>query len=134
MEDSYEGFTKPIDGELTFHSEVEEELFGRFIAKFEGENLWIEITSKKPTRTQRQNRFYWAYLEIISDYTGHTNNELHNEFKYRFLPTEIKKGVSQEYEEKVSTTKLTKTQFNDYIQQIELETGIQAPSKQRYSL
>lgn len=135
MEDSYEGFTKPEGGKLTFHSDVEDKLFRKFLSKFEGENLWIEIKSKTPTRTQRQNRFYWAYLEILSDHTGYTPKEMHTTFKNEFLEPEETKGLKgKTYQETPTTTNLNKKEFNDYIRQIEMLTEIPAPSKKRYNL
>lgn len=135
MEDSYQGFAKPKEGRLTFHNSAERQLFYEFLSQFEGENLWIEIKSKKPTRSQRQHRFYWVYMEKLADYTGYSKNEIHRECKWKFLKWTAESGISgKSYISAPSTKRLTKKEFNEYIREIELWTEIQAPSKKRYEL
>lgn len=134
LDDKYEGFTKPVDGKLTFHNEPEESVFNTFLEKHEGKNLWLELRNKTPTRSQRQNRFYWKYMEKLAELTGHHKSELHTEFKHQLLPWTKKEGIDNTYKEQPSTKHLSKQEFNDYIRKIEEATGVSAPSRKRYDL
>lgn len=135
MDNKYEGYIKPLDGKIDFPNEVEKRMFHTFLTNFEGENLWIEIHSKSPTRSQRQHKYYWVYMEKLAEYTGYSKNEFHNECKWKFLRWTAKPGISgKSYISAPSTKELTKKEFNEYIREIELWTEVQAPSKEHYKL
>jgi len=134
-EHTYEGFVKAKDGDLTFHNKIEDNFFRKFLEQHDEQKLWLTIEAKKPTRTAKQNSFYWAYLEKIAEKSGHIPDELHNTFKHAFLNKQQVEGIgNRKYDEPPSTTGLSKQEFNDYIRKIEMKTGISAPSKQRYGL
>lgn len=134
-ESTYEGFIVPKDRQLTFNNAVEDRLFRDFLEKYEGESLWLELTAQKQTRTARQNRFYWVYLEKIAQVSGHLPEELHNTFKHAFLQKQTVQGMNgKTFQEAPSTTQLSKKEFSDYIKKIEIKTGVSAPSRKRYGL
>jgi hypothetical protein len=98
------------------------------INKFKlGDSVSMYITSKKASRTDRQNRYYWLYIANISRETGNDKDELHTLFKNLFL----KKYSKEIYGHKIivtkSTTDLSSSDFIDYIKRIEIETGILSP-------
>lgn len=134
IEDTYEGFVIPENGKLTFNNQPEEDMFRDFLRNFDDQKLWMTIESKSPSRTSRQNRFYWVYLEKIAQTSGHTPEELHNTFKRAFLSKQEVPGINRTFHERPSTTKLSKKEFSDYIRKIEMKTGISAPSRKRYGL
>lgn len=82
----------------------------------------------KEDRSSRQNRYYWAYLTIISQETGDTINDLHEYFKRKHLQPRFITAMGKEIKIPASTTKLTKEEFGKYIDSIELECGVIAPN------
>ena len=95
----------------------------------EGEVVSIYISSKRPKRSDQQNRYYWGvYLPYIAQETGETDLErLHNLFKGKFLTKGIYKVLGEAVRVTKSTTDLSKNDFSEYIMSIEADTGIQAP-------
>lgn len=104
------------------------------IKELEGKKVVAKVSDKVEVRTLRQNRFYWAYLRLISHATGENAKALHHEFKGRYLPPEIYiyQGVAKEAEP--STTNLTKKAFNAYILEIEAESQVPPPPTIIYGL
>ena len=51
-----------------------------------GRTLHVMIQRVSKPRSLSQNALYWAWLQIISDVTGATINELHYDFKAELLP------------------------------------------------
>lgn len=64
-----------------------------------------------PARTDEQNRYYWAFLNEFSDYSGTDSDDLHNFFKDKFL-TDRASGLT------ASTTDLCVSAFADYLDKI----------------
>ena len=87
----------------------------QYLMTIEGE---IEISSVKQKRSNLQNRYYWAVLNCISNETGNDKDALHEFFKHKFLDTLKYQLFGQFIYYKPTTTKLTKTQFTDYIEKI----------------
>lgn len=89
----------------------------------------IEVIARpfKETRTDRQNRFYWAYLRLISEWNGDDDNDLHEYFKRKHLAPRFVTVMGKEIRLPASTTKLKTNEFCEYIRKIEKETGILAP-------
>jgi len=135
MKENYEGFITPKDGQLTFDNRPERNIYEQFLQNHEGKDLWMTIETKTPTRTNRQLRFYWVFLEKIAEETGSDPNRLHTTFKHMFLAPKQSTGIyGRTYVETPSTEPLTTKEFSDYIKQIEMKTGISAPSRTRYGL
>ena len=102
----------------------------------DGEQVSVIITSRRPKRSEQQNRFYWgAYLPAISAETGEQNlDRLHELFKGKFLTTGIYEVLGNKVRIKKSTTELSVGEFCQYIMAIEHETGIQAPPTESFGL
>lgn len=100
----------------------------------EGDQITLTISLKKPKRTIRQNSYYWFYLGEIVDQTGNDADDLHALFKKKFLRPKVKEVMGELVEEEKSTTKLSRLEFGDYIREIEVFTGIQAPPAKNYGL
>lgn len=98
------------------------------------EKVSIYISSRKPKRSEQQNRYYWGvYLPLIAEETGERNIEaLHNLFSGMFLTEGIYNVLGKSVRLKKSTTELNKSQFSQYIMDIEAETGIEAPPTENY--
>lgn len=99
-----------------------------------GEKVSIYISSKRPKRSEQQNRYYWGvYLPIIAEETGERNlKALHELFSGMFLTEGIYTLFGKPVRMKKSTTELNKSEFSQYIMDIEAETGIEAPPTENY--
>lgn len=105
------------------------------IQKFKvGEVISIYMSSKRPKRSVQQNRFYWGvYLPLIAKETGeHDLEALHVLFKGKFLTKELKEVMGQKVRLTKSTAELSKSDFSEYIMNIESLTGITSPPTDGY--
>ena len=98
--------------------------------------LQVEIKPYRKNRSTSQNRLYWMWLNCLSDHTGHTPDELHQEMKVRFLGVEHieVKGVHLILPK--STTKLTTQEFTDFLKKVEsagVELGCALPIPDDYN-
>lgn len=81
---------------------------------------WI-VEVRSPDRTSAQNRFYWATLKQISAWVKPERKEYdpnvwHSYMKELFLRNEwIELPNGELLEAEKTTTKLTKTEFSDYV-------------------
>ena len=98
------------------------------------DTVTIYISTRKPKRTLAQNAYYWGvYLPLIAKETGeHDIEALHLFFTGKFLTTELKEVFGQKVRVKKSTTSLSKSDFSEYVMNIEAETGIKAPPTENY--
>lgn len=98
-------FAGASDGDGKFHmNSVEHARMRELLTRLRGP-IEIVIRRRVSDRSYDQNRYYWGVvLKLIADHTGHTAQELHEQFKRRF-------GVS-------STTELSTQAFNEYIERI----------------
>lgn len=105
-----------------------------------GEKVTMKLTSKKPRRTDRQNRYYWgAVLPNIARETGEDKHHdslerLHNLFKGMFLTETIAEVLGEKVRITRSTTDLTVVEFGDFILDIENFTGVLSPPTENYDL
>lgn len=99
-----------------------------------GDRVTMYISSRRPKRTQQQNRYLWgAYYPLIAKETGEQDlDRLHALFTGKFLTTEIANVLGQQVRLKRSTAELSKAEFSEYIMAIEGETGIASPPTQNY--
>lgn len=105
------------------------------LSKFKpDEKVTVTLASKKPKRSIRQNSFYWAYLTLISEDTGHSPEELHEWAKGKCLPSKVKEILGDPVRVKKSTTELNKSGFTEFIKKISVETGIAPPDPKAYYL
>lgn len=86
------------------------------------------------SRSTQQNRYYWAYLTIISKDLGDDPNSLHEYFKRKHLSPRFISALGKEIKIPASTTKLSKGEFSDYISAIELECGVPSPNPEELYL
>lgn len=100
----------------------------------EGDFVTVSLKPKKEKRSIRQNDYYWAYLTLISEDTGHSPEELHEWAKGKCLPNHIKKILGDPVRIKKSTTELNKSEFADFIRKIGVEVGIAPPDPKAYYL
>lgn len=80
----------------------------------------VTIEKYKKNRSNAQSRLYWMWLNIISDETGNSAENLHEILKLKFLGTEKIQSLGYSIEIPKSTTKLTTQEFTDYLDKIEV--------------
>jgi hypothetical protein len=79
----------------------------------------VSITAFKKDRSSQQNRYYWGtVLKIISDYTGYSQNDLHDLFKSTFLPSKMIVIGGKNKSITTSTAELTTVEFEQYISDV----------------
>jgi|688.fasta_scaffold707253_2 hypothetical protein len=120
---------------LTFQGKVDDKgqlriinrkLFDDAMMNLCGKDITIEIEKKISKRSHPQNAYYWSgVVPVIREALinlGHilTKEEVHQFLKMRFLKTEICNSDGEIIGERTkSSTELTKSQFGDYIAQIQ---------------
>lgn len=117
-------YGKIKDGKLEFDKE---EGYKYFLQNNEGENVVIKIKKAYSSRSEKQNKLYWFYLNLIETETGNIASELHEFFKRKFLKPRFIKVLGNEIRIPGSTTDLDKLEFTEYLRNIEILTGIPIP-------
>jgi len=91
-------------------------------------------TCQRPfTRSHSQNRFLWGVVyREIAIHTGHSEEEIHEVCKQRFLPKSfvVIEGIETEIHK--STTSLTVPEFSEYLDRcmaLAGEMGITLPDR-----
>src|SRR3990167_753904 len=102
------------NGELTIY---QEELYKNHLHRLDGE-VNVVVKPYHNSRSEQQNRFYWGVVvEIISNETGYTKEEVHEILRAMFIWSIIKIG-KREIRVVRSTTTLTTKEFEKYIEEI----------------
>jgi hypothetical protein len=78
----------------------------------------LELGKFKSKRSNSQNDYYWAILKELGDYTGYSEEELHDMFRFKYLSEKKTVAGSEIYAIK-STTSLNVDEFKNYIQDIQ---------------
>ena len=113
-------------------------LFIEAFKAFDGKEVELTVRQNANQRTNAQNAYYWGVcLQMISEYTGYTEDELHVIFKRKYLIDnnrilEIsRKKLIDSNIPYLSTTQLHTVEFNEYLEKIRnfasLELGIYIP-------
>lgn len=124
-------FTLPVsDGKLQWREDQKRQL-AEFCGRVTGRAVDVCIKRQVKHRSNSQNRFYWGcVLQEIANSTGHTTEDLHEVFKREFLPKQFVVIGDEEFEIAKSTTELTTTEFEQYIERIRVFAsgfGVQIP-------
>ena len=120
------------NGKVGFKSDHHKKLFDNYVAQFRDGKYRLEINELKEKRSDKQHRYYWVYLGIISRESGHTPEELHLLFKGLFLTKDIKEIMGKQVRITKSTTELSKGEFCEYLVQISGECGVELPATNDY--
>lgn len=102
----------------------------------DGEKVTLEIHTRKPKRTEQQNRYYWGcYLPLIANETGEKDlDALHELFKGKFLAEGVVEVLGEKVRKKKSTTELGVGEFCQFIIDIETLTQVAAPPTENWEL
>ena len=98
----------------------------------------MKVEISENIRTKPQNALYWKWLTVIGNYLGYTKDEIHEEFASRFLGEVQRTTISGRLLiEPVSTTSLTKKEFSEYMEMIEvfaMSENIKLPHPEYYGM
>jgi hypothetical protein len=95
--------------------------------KISFENLKHPRTTGKTGEKSNMNGYYWLYLQVIAEETGHEATDLHEYFKRALLIPKFIKVLNKEIKIPASTTKLNGLDMMEYMMKIERNTGIPIP-------
>ncbi len=88
------------------------------LRRFNGKDVHVVIKEHRHPRSINQNNYYWGVvLEIISEHTGHTADEVHEIFKNKYL-SEEKEFAGDKVLVAKSTTALNTVEFNEYLEKV----------------
>lgn len=99
---------------------------------FKGMQIILTVEQWTDSRTTRQNNLYWVYLGVIESETGTDANDLHTFFKHKFIPTKFVTVMGEEIAAEKTTTRMDKLEFIEYMNKIELLTGVPVPNLEEY--
>lgn len=72
------------------------------------------IKERKNTRSDKQNAYYWALIDLVSKETGIDKDEIHEKMRMKFLIQQSDNPKHLPYVK--STSKLTTAEFTTYIE------------------
>lgn len=108
-------------GRLKFHNRRE---FDEQVRRFrDGAQVEIAVTVRRASRSQKQNAYYWGVVvQIISDHTGYTPDEVHEFLKMKFIPKRLaiqdhNGEVKDEFVLGGSTRKMNTIQFGEFMEE-----------------
>lgn len=120
------------DSNIVFKSEDHKTMFKRWLAQWEGQDVSLEVSTRKSKRSGEQNRYYWLYLTLIKEETGNEIEDLHSYFKGKFLTQRISEIYGDKYRVTKSTTDLSKGEFCEYLVNISSLTQVELPDTTEY--
>lgn len=120
---------------LTYRGEITEGAFvpsdpdgyHRSIRTLEGKEVVVVVKQYRRIRSVKQNALYWLYLGALSEWSGHTTEELHQFFKLKFLPRRFITVLNEEVQDEPSTTVLDDKEFSEYLERIQAHTDVPIP-------
>jgi hypothetical protein len=94
----------------------------RALARFRDGEVRISIERRHANRSQAQNRYWWGVcVELVSEHTGYTSDEVHELAKQMFLPKKLalcdgNGEVKGEFVVGGTTTTLNKIEFGEFVE------------------
>ncbi len=94
------------------------------ISRMRDGEVFISIVSKRAARSNQQNRWYWGVIvELLSEHTGYTPDEIHEVLKAKFIPKRLAVSDSNgeikgEFVIGGTTTTLDKNDFGEFCESV----------------
>ena len=110
-------FGKIINKKLVLNNKSD---FNKQLEQFEGKEIVIKIIERNNKRTNDQNSLLWTWINLLSNYTGYTKEEMKEMLQYKFLSREKlnENGKIEIYLKGTST--LSKKEFNDFMNEVSM--------------
>lgn len=129
-----------VKGKMEFNRKED---YLNYVQTLEGKDVSLVLQEWKNDRSDNQNRYYWGIcIKIISEFTGYSDEEVHELLKSLFLKKKIdvktSKGVTERHTVVGSTAKLNTAEFEEYLAKIrqwgseELNCYIPEPNEADY--
>lgn len=115
---------KVTDGKLIIFNR---KAFDNFLLTLNGD-VSLEIRQWSKRRTLDQNALLWVYYSIIANDTGNTAQEIHEIAKRELLEPQFVTYKKKTYKIPGSTTKLSKSEFGDFLDRIASWSGVPIPN------
>lgn len=105
---------------------TERKAFNIYLSSLKGE---VEVIVRKriKRRNIKQNKLYWAYLDLIEKETGNSAEDLHEVFKRDYLESRLKEILGKKEKLSGTTTTLSTHEFANYLKKIEQRTNVLIP-------
>jgi len=81
--------------------------------------LTVTFATQKSNRSLAQNRLFWSWMQVLSDETGHTAQEMHDYLVEEFCPMETKEIMGKVVTQHRGTSKLRVQEFSDLLNTID---------------
>lgn len=102
-------------GKLSGHAS---QLIRRELENLEGKQVEIFITEPKKNRTTRQNKLLWSIYKPMAEYTGYTEEELHELLKAEFIGVETFQVGENIFLKPKTSTRLTTKGFTKFLDKV----------------
>lgn len=109
------------NGRLEIHNR---KAFSASLRRLRDGEVLVSVRRTRAARSQHQNRWYWGVIvELISEHTGYTPDEIHELLKAKFIPkrltfTDGNGEIQGEFVIGGSTARLDKVAFGEYCEAI----------------
>ena len=100
-------------GKVVFNNIIK---FNEHLRSLEGKDVEVIVRKWKKGRSNNQNRYMWGVCyKIVSEETGHTEDEIHDSLRAMFLMDK-----SGKFPIVRSSTSLTTVEFEDYLEKVRI--------------
>ena len=92
--------------------------YSRVLSALEGQEVSVSIKPRHKSRSDRQNKYYWAVcVELLAGHTGYSRDEMHEVLRGKFL-SDSKSIAGEDITYSHSTTELSTVEFEEYLSHI----------------
>lgn len=128
--------TVPVAGGKCQFADAQLQVIRAYLEPFNSKTVTVSFTRPKSVRSLKKNAYLWGVVyPYMASSTGNTTEDIHDAMKDTLLPRRFVKLGSKEVEIRKTTTDLTPTEFNEYIEKCcafaaqELGVHIPAPGE-----
>jgi len=111
----------------------DQDRFDNFLKSLESQDVQVIVRRPRKSRTNQQNKWYWAcVVGIPAEHYGYLAEEMHEAYKFMFL----RKHEEGKPETVRSSTELSTKEFAEYCEQCRIwaaEQGFNIPSPDEVS-
>lgn len=118
---------KTENGELIFEGDVR---LKEYLKTVEGKPLSVKITQYRKGRSDNQNRYYWACVNVMAKEWGYTSEELHDTLRAMFLVD--RSGPVPVVRSSAGLDTKEFTEYMDHVQRFAAEHNIIIPDPNHF--
>lgn len=111
----------------------------RLLSRLRGRRVVVSIQPEKKARSLQANRYLWGVVyAVLSEWSGHDSDEIHEAMKARFLPRrELNLPTGEVLDLPGSTAVLSTADFAAYVERVKAfvaESGCYVPAPNEVEL